>query len=291
VGAAAAAVAVVAAAAAAVGGVTKRGVSQTHSLLTHAMNFHSRQRTPGRIILRDRCRFLVCALIPVVLAATFVLAADPPTSDRVIAQFVTAEAHRASQAPRYTAIRHYTLDYTGFPSNKHAEMTVKVVSAPPAARQLTIVSESGSKLLLTRVLHKLLESELEAGNAATRQQLALTPDNYNFRLIGNEPVAGRPCYVLEVEPRKKSKFLYEGKIWVDAQDFAVVQISAKPAKNPSFWISSVQIDHRYAKHGDVWLPQSNRSRSKVRLGGSALLTIDYEQYEFAVDYGDAFPRR
>ena len=255
------------------------------------MNLHIRQRTPGRIILRGRCRFVVCALIAFVFAATLVLAADAPASDQVIAQFVTAEARRISQAPRYTAMRHYKLDYTGFPSDKHAEMTVRVVSAPPSAKQLTIVSESGSKLLLTRVLHKLLESESEASNAATRQQLALTPDNYNFRLIGNEPVAGRPCYVLEVEPRTKSKFVYEGKIWVDAQDFAVVQISAKPAKNPSFWISSVQIDHRYAKHGDYWLPQSNRSRSKVRLGGSALLTIDYEQYEFAVDYGDAFRPR
>jgi hypothetical protein len=52
----------------------------------------------------------------------------------------------------------------------------------------------------------------------------------------------------------------EDLIWVDAPDFAVSHISARPAKNLSFWISSVEVEHRYAKHGDMWLPETNRSR-------------------------------
>lgn len=252
------------------------------------MNLWNWQRTRGRHAFRARCQRLVWTVFLTVLSTASLAADSAPATlsgEQVIAQLVAMDARRNESRRGYTATRHYTVDYKGFPSDKHAEMTVSVVSAPSGRKEFTITSESGSKLLLTRVLHKLVESEMEANDAVTRRQLALTPDNYNFRLVGNETVEGRLCYVFEVEPKKKSKFLYEGKIWVDAQDFAVAQISAKPAKNPSFWISSVQVEHRFAKHGDAWLPYSNRSRSKVRLGGLALLAIDYEHYEFTPDAG------
>lgn len=201
------------------------------------------------------------------------------TTDQIVKRLVSMNAARTSREPEYRAIRHYVLDYEGFPSDKHAEMTVQVISHPPQ-KEFTILSESGSKVLLNRVLHKAIESEREANDNSNRGEVKLSEDNYKFQLVGTEAVEGRPCYVLLVEPRRENKFLYVGKIWVDAQDFAVVQIMASPAKNPSFWISSVQIEHRYEKHGDIWLPRSHQSTSKVRLGGSAVLKIDYGEYEF-----------
>lgn len=261
------------------------------------------QRTPGSSRFGGRCHLPFCFVLPFFLVS-FILSGQTFASDRssdsthtthaatdttsarltgdqIITELVARDAQRARQMPRYTATRYYTLDYNGFPSSKHAEMTVEVVSDPPAPKRLTIVSEKGSKLLLEHVLRKLVENETEASQAGVRREVALTPENYTFKLLGNDVVDGRRCYVFDVEPRRKAKFLYEGKIWIDAQDFAVTQISAKPAKNPSLWISSVQIDHRYAKHGDTWLPASNRSQSKVRFGGEAVLTIDYNRYEFA----------
>jgi hypothetical protein len=83
---------------------------------------------------------------------------------------------------------------------------------------------------------------------------------------------------MHVEPRVDSKFLYRGSVLVDAEDYAVVQIEAEPAQNPSFWISKTHIHHTYAKAGDFWLPEHNRSESTMRFGGSAVLTIDYGQY-------------
>ena len=82
----------------------------------------------------------------------------------------------------------------------------------------------------------------------------------------------------EVTPRFKSKFLYSGKIWVDANDFAVSRVAAQPAKNISFWISHTEIEHEYKKVGDFWLPASNSSITKVRFGGTAKLKIDYRDY-------------
>ena len=79
-------------------------------------------------------------------------------------------------------------------------------------------------------------------------------------------------------PKRKGKFLYRGRIWVNAQDFAVVRVEAEPAKHLSFWIRSTEFDRRYEKVGDFWLPARNHSISKIRFGGHAELTIQYVNY-------------
>ncbi len=202
----------------------------------------------------------------------------PLSADEVVTRMMDMDAQRAAKNQAYRSIRHYTVEYRGFPSDKQAEMTVQVTVNPPQ-KELVITSESGSKLLLNHVLHKLVETELEAASRDNRRETKLTPENYRFELEGMDDVEGRRCYILQVTPKHDNKLLYKGKVWVDADDFAVKQIEAKPAKNPSFWISSVQIQHEYEKYGDVWLPRSNRSTSKARFGGHAVLTIDYGQYE------------
>jgi hypothetical protein len=86
-------------------------------------------------------------------------------------------------------------------------------------------------------------------------------------------------YILGVKPRTKGKFLYSGRIWVEAEDFAVTRLVAQPAKNPSFWTKHSEIDESYMKVGDFWLPARNHSITRIRFGGSAVLTIQYKNYE------------
>ena len=87
-------------------------------------------------------------------------------------------------------------------------------------------------------------------------------------------------YVLNVEPKVESKFLYRGKIWVDAHDFAVTRIEAQPAKNPSFWTTKSLIHHTYQKlDNGFYLPRENKTVTSVRLGGTATLTIEYQSYQ------------
>ncbi len=71
---------------------------------------------------------------------------------------------------------------------------------------------------------------------------------------GYESGSSGATYVLKVEPLTKDKFLYRGRIWVDAEDFAVVRLEAEPAKNPSFWIKNTAVEQVYAKVNDFWLP-------------------------------------
>jgi hypothetical protein len=96
---------------------------------------------------------------------------------------------------------------------------------------------------------------------------------------GSETIDGRPAYILKVEPLSDGKFLYRGKIWVDAADFAVVRMETEPARNPSFFISRTQIHCTSVRVHGFWLPQKIRSETKVRIGGTAVLTIDYGDYQ------------
>ena len=112
-----------------------------------------------------------------------------------------------------------------------------------------------------------------------RASTKLNLENYDFEVIGTEMVADRPAYVLETHPKRKEKYLFRGRIWVDAEDYALMRAEGSPAKNPSFWIKRTDIRQAYLKVGDFWLPKENTSVSIIRLGGRATLTIEYQNYE------------
>jgi len=201
------------------------------------------------------------------------------TATQIVERLMQENKKRAELLHHYEGCRHYSVDYHGFPSGKSADMTVATKFDAPASKEFQVVSEHGSQVLINHVFKKLLETEKEAAAKETQQQTALTADNYEFELLGQETVSGRPQYVLKVTPRTKNKFLYRGRVWIDAADFAVSRISAEPAKNPSFWISHTQIEHQYTKVCQFWLPKENQSVTKVRLGGTAKLVIQYSDYQ------------
>ena len=198
----------------------------------------------------------------------------------VVARLMSQNAERAQKLRRFDSIRQYTLDYTGFPSPLKAQMEVKASYRAPGTKEFAVVSESGSGVLRKHVLHRLLESEQEAGSdAANRDAVQLSTANYRFSLLGCESGDSRPLYVMRVEPLRETKFLYRGTIWIDSQDFAVTRIEAEPAKNPSFWTTRSLIHHQYQSIGEFYLPALNQTVTDVRLGGKAVLTIRYLDYK------------
>ena len=204
----------------------------------------------------------------------------PPLSTGAIVQRLMAANAQRSQALRgYRGTRAYHLDYHGVFGSHEAGLQVEAAYTAPDRKDFKIISESGSKLLVNHVLLKLLSSEQEAQNEQNRKELEINPKNYDFVLAGTEHTPGGDFYVLEVSPKGKSKFLYRGKLWVDAQDFAVARMQGEPAKNPSLWVSHTQIEYRWAKIGGFWLPVHNESVTQVRMGGKAVLTIDYTNYQ------------
>ena len=204
---------------------------------------------------------------------------SPLSAEQVVENLVQMNLLRIQALRSYQGTRTYRVEYRGFPGTRGAEMVVNVKYRSPQTKEFTVQSRSGSDLIFDKVFKKLLEAEKEALDAKTQRQSALSEDNYRFTLLGYEEGLSGARYVLKVEPRTKDKFLYHGRIWVDAEDFAVVRLEAEPAKNPSFWTTKAEIVQVYMKVGDFWLPSHNHSVTTIRLGGNAELTIDYSNYE------------
>jgi hypothetical protein len=228
-------------------------------------------------------RFRFC--LPVIALAVWVCPpaawtqVDPAlpalTADQVVQRLVEKNQERAAALQHYVAKRSYRLEYHGFPASTEATMDVDVNFDAPASKHFTVVNATGSKLIQNRVFHRLLETEEQAGDSSNRKHTELGPDNYTFTLAGVEGTN----YVLNVEPKEESKFLYRGKIWIDAHDFAVTRIEAQPARNPSFWTTKSLIQHTYQKvDNGFYLPKENKTVTNVRLGGVATLTIEYRSY-------------
>jgi hypothetical protein len=199
------------------------------------------------------------------------------TSAQIVEQMQLHDGARNLELKHYDALRHYQVEYRGFSATVVANMAVEVNFDAATGKSFQIISQSGSKFLIEKVLRRAVDSEKEASH--DKSSTALTPANYRFQLAGNETLGSRPSYILVVEPLVPSKFLYRGKIWVDAADFAVVKMETQPAKSPSFWISRTQIQCTNAKTDGFWLPQKVRSETDVRIGGAAVLTIDYGNYQ------------
>jgi hypothetical protein len=187
-------------------------------------------------------------------------------------------AQRAAALNEFTSTRVYRMQYHGFPSDRGAEMVVDVTYHAPNVKEFHVVSQTGSKFVIDHVFKKLLEGEQEAANEENRQHTALSRQNYDFTFAGYEMTPDGPEYVLNLLPKTKNKFLYRGKIWVDAKDFALVRIEGEPARNPSVWIKKTEVRHRYIKVNDFWLPAENHTESVIRLGGRAILSIEYKDY-------------
>src|SRR6267154_6266021 len=202
----------------------------------------------------------------------------PLSVNQVVDNLIRKDEERARALRHYQSTRMYRLSYHGFPGDREAQMTVEATYDRPSTKTFKVISQSGSRLVIDRVFKRLLESEKEAAEPEMRVRTLLNRNNYNIALTGYEPSATGGQYMLTVEPKKNSKYVYRGKVWVDGTDFAVTRIDAEPAQNPSFWTKKSEIHHEYMKVQDFWLPRRNESVSYIRLGGRATLTIEYKNY-------------
>ena len=184
------------------------------------------------------------------------------------------DAERQSELTGYVATRHYV----AVNKSRRAEMVVHVTCDGAGAKQFTILGEKGSGSIRKHVFHKILSEESEASRRGTRNGTRLTPDNYEFEMIGEERLESGPAYVLSVAPKKENRYLIKGKIWVDENDYSIVRIEGQPARNPSFWVRSVHFVHTYQRVGPFWFASSTHTTSEIRIFGESELTIENSDY-------------
>ena len=211
------------------------------------------------------------------LASAQAGAALPPAGD-VVAKMMQFDAQRQSELTGYTATRRYV----AVNKNRHAEMMVHVQCAKDGAKKFTVLSEEGSGSIRKHVFQKLLSEETEASRRGTRTGTRLIPANYEFQTVGQETLETGPAYVLEVLPKTSNKYLINGEIWVDANDYSIVRIEGQPARNPSLWVHSVHFVHSYQKVGQFWLASSTDTTSQIRIFGESELKLENADYKLSL---------
>jgi hypothetical protein len=218
-------------------------------------------------------------LLGAVGSTTICCAQNPPNlyADDVIAKMTDHNSQRDQLGGGYTGSRRYVFENTKL--NKRAEMLVGVKCDLDGTKHFEVVSEQGWKSANKHVLRKMLQSETETSRPQIRPTTSLTAENYSFQMLGSDFVESRPTYVIQVLPKRKDKYLLEGRIWVDAEDFALVRVEGKPAKNPSFWTRNIHFVHQYHKSGTFWFPFSTESMTEARIFGRTDVTISYFDYQ------------
>jgi hypothetical protein len=206
---------------------------------------------------------------------------EPMTVENVVAKLIEHNRHREDRMRQtsYSAPRTYRIkDEKG---NVRVEAQVLMQYRAPGTKEFKIVSKKGSDFIYGKVLKPLMDSEVEVAAGRSRQNSAITPDNYSFNLVGEDSVDGQRCFLVQATPKRSDKYLFNGKIWIHANEFAVVKIAGQPAKSPSFMIKQVNFVRRYQKVGEFWLPIRDESVTLVRLAGKNVLTVDYDNYGLA----------
>lgn len=235
---------------------------------------------------------LVFALIVSWAMAAAGQVAEPAatTAEDVMAKVFVRDRQREKLSQGYAGHRLYILNNEKW--NKRAELLVAVKGDPDGSKHFEVVSEQGWHSANKRVLRKMLESETETSSPEMRPKTLLTPENYSFSLVQTEVIDGRPTYVIEVDPKRKDKYLFEGRIWVDGLDYAVVRCEGKPARNPSFWTRSIHFIHQYQKTSEFWFPHTTESVTDARIFGKTDVVIHYFDYapNMVVERNSASPK-
>jgi negative regulator of sigma E activity len=221
-------------------------------------------------------RLSSCFLILAAVVAAQDSSQQLPSTSDVVANMMERDSQRQAALHGYTSNRRYVIENSRH--HKRAEMLVAVTCLDNGSKQFQTVSATGWSVARSHVFPGLLEGEGEASRPDVREKSRISPDNYSFVLLGRDDINQRSAYVLSITPKAHNKYLVEGRIWVDAEDYAIARIEGKPAKNPSFWIKSVHFVHTYQKSGLFWLPVSDRSVSDARILGATELTIEYFDY-------------
>jgi len=220
---------------------------------------------------------LYLPILSLLVTPVFCTAAEGPnlpSANDVVAKMLASDAQRQQSLSGYEGARRYVL--VNDHMHKSAEMVVRVTGNPDGTKHFGIVSEMGWKAAQKHVLRKMLESEEEASHPEARSKARLSPDNYEFQMVGTDELDGRSVYTIDVSPKRKEKYLFRGRIWVDADDYALVRAEGNPAKNPSFWTKRVDVVKQYGRVGGLRVPIRLDTTAEMRLVGKSTMTMIYD---------------
>jgi len=206
-----------------------------------------------------------------ILLAAYIAAAELPPAD-VLDRMEDSILRQQSTLESWTSTRVYTAGNVRL--NKWAKVVADVGYAAPGTESYTVRESTGMGLIVDQVIRAALNAERES--LMIREQTDINRANYGFVFLSFDPVEN--AYLFEATPRTKNKFLFRGRVWVDADSFGVMRVVGRPANSPSIWVMRSEFTHEFANFGGFWLPVRHRSTAELLLFGTSKLEIDYGAY-------------
>ncbi|MFZ0708353.1 MAG: outer membrane lipoprotein-sorting protein [Candidatus Korobacteraceae bacterium] len=225
------------------------------------------------------------------LVASLTLPAAAQTARSLSLPEIVSRMHTAEKAeqnrPSYSLLREYRL--TGAdPNVATSQVLAEVDYVPPSRKEFSIRKAEGSERG-EKIVQRVLEHEANMAKGSVDYDFCT--DNYDFALLGQEVLNGRPTYVLQLTPKREAVELLRGKAWVDAQSFLVVRAEGEPAKSPSWWIKDLEVVIDYGRADGVWLPLATRATAELRLVGTHTLTSKDLEVHAATENAKLTPPR
>lgn len=211
------------------------------------------------------------------LAILFTAAAAPAlTGLEVLDRMDKANEARQRRLISFESTRRYEAGNTRFGRKAHA--IVEVFFRAPGEKTFRVIERAGTRIIQGKVINPLMEVEKANSTEAGRAGTEISRRNYRFTYLGLE---GTPAaHLFSVEPLTRNKYLFRGKMWVDAESFAVRRTEGEPAQSPSFWVIRTRFVHEYGNFGGFWFPVKHRTETELRLFGKSTLSIDYYDYRW-----------
>jgi hypothetical protein len=214
------------------------------------------------------------------LIGAFAADSVAPSADEILAGIENENNRRHDLLKEYSGSRQYMLQNMRF--GKQAAVAVLMTYSRMDGERYTVVARSGSDRL-NDIINNVLASESRASLPPENVRHQITSANYRVRLLGTEVAAGRSCYVLELAPRIKTRFLIVGKVWVDADSYAVVRIEGQFAASLSMLVGAPLISEEFIEVHGFWLPLHVRSVASSFLLGPTELEISFSNYQLDQD--------
>lgn len=205
--------------------------------------------------------------------------ASQATEASVVRGIDLSVASREQNLLGYTVTEHYSVFRGQDKTHPAAEMTVRTTYEKDKGKSYEILNQSGSEIILKQVLARVLDSERVATEPANRSTALINSANYSMHVKGSEIVGGRACLALAIEPRRKGQYLFQGSLWVDAQDGSIVQLAGYTAKSPSIFAGPTQVARQYSVIDSLPMATHASATSQSWLFGQTTIEIEYTGYQ------------
>ncbi len=206
---------------------------------------------------------------------------EEPDLSAIVARLEARALERARTLGAYRSLRTYRV--ANEQRDFHREYPIAMDILWPGGKRYTLPDPPPTGVVFKLAFKRLLDTEVENAGPGIQKASAVTSANYKFTLEGREAVDGEPCWRLGLQPKRDSRFLIRGQVWISCADGEIVRLEGRPAEMPSFWMKDIHLVRTFQKVGGFWLPRADRSVNQVRLFGETRFEIDYLRYEFGTE--------